>query len=208
MDKSKNSKQKINIMNNDCYNNNQNINYKNESQNKLEEVNEILIELEIFNEINEKEIYILCDKNELIKNNKRNENYCKKNNINPPKEFNYFNKDNTKLYLNDVKINFNYKIKINKIGINKIKIKSNINLNSLSSMFYNCYNIINIKFIKYNTNNVTDMNYMFYNCSNLSELNFSSFNTNNVTDMSGMFYDCKIYLNWIYHHLILIMLLI
>ena len=134
MDKSKNS----DLMNNESYNNNQNINYKNESQNKLEEVNEILIELEIFNEINEKEIYILCDKNKLKEDIKNKEILYKENNINLPKEFNYFNKDNTKLYLNDDKIKFNYKIKINKIGINKIKIKSNINLYSLSSMFYNC----------------------------------------------------------------------
>ena len=42
--------------------------------------------------------------------------------INPPKEFNYFNKDNTKLYLNDKQIKFNYKLKINKRGTYKIKI--------------------------------------------------------------------------------------
>ena len=123
MDKSKNLIQKINIMNIEKNNNQQNLMYKNDTQNEKEEVNEIIIELEISNEKKEKEIYILCDKNQLIKDNKRNEDYFKKNNINPPKEFNYFNKDNTKLYLNDNKINFNYKIKINKIGINKIKIK-------------------------------------------------------------------------------------
>ena len=97
MDKSKNLEQKINLMNNEKNNNQQNLMYKNKSQNEIEENNEIIIELEIFNEKNEKEIYILCDKNELIKNKKRNEDYCKENNINPPKEFNYFNKDNTKL---------------------------------------------------------------------------------------------------------------
>ena len=85
MDKSKNS------------NSNQNIVYKNESQNKIEEVNKIIIELEIFNKENKKNVNILCDKNKLIMDNKRNKNYYKKNNINPPKEFNYFNKDNTKL---------------------------------------------------------------------------------------------------------------
>ena len=29
-------------------------------------------------------------------------------NISPSKEFNYFNKDNSKLYLNDKEIEFNY----------------------------------------------------------------------------------------------------
>ena len=74
MDKSKNSKQKIHLMNNESYNKNKKINYKNESQNEIKEVNEILIELEIFKK-NGKEIFILCDKNELIKNNKRNKDY-------------------------------------------------------------------------------------------------------------------------------------
>ena len=152
MDKSKNSEQKI-ILNNENYNNQQNKIFKIEK----EENNEIIIELEINNNKKENEINILCDKNQLIEDNKRNENFYKKNNIEPPKEFNYFNKNNTKLYLNDNQIEFNYKLKFNKIGINKIKIKSKIILNSLSSMFYFCYNIINIKFIKFNTNNVTNM---------------------------------------------------
>ena len=119
-------------------------------------------------------------------------NACyKKNNINPPKEFNDFNKKNTKLYLNDKEIEFNYKLKFNEIEGNKIKIKSNIKLFTLSTIFYNCRNIKNIKFIKFNTNNVTDMSYMFSHCENLTELNLSSFNTNNVNDMSNMFYSCE-----------------
>ena len=41
-------------------------------------------------------------------------------------------------------------------------------------MFFNCKYIKDIKFIKLNTNNVTDMSGMFYKCSKLSELNLSS----------------------------------
>ena len=134
---------------------------------------------EISNDEEVKEINILCDKELLIKDNKENENYYKENNINPPKEFNYFNKNNTKLYLNDKEIEFNYKLKYKIKETIKIKIKSNIKLFILSAMFYNCKNVINIKF---NTNNVTNMRLMFYNCENLSELNLSSFNNNNVKD--------------------------
>ena len=170
--KSKNPQQKINL-------------------NTKEEFIEIILELNISDEEKNKEIYILCDKNKLIEDNKKSENYYKENNINPPKEFNYFNKDNTKLYLNDKDIKFNYKLKFNKIGINKIIINSYIKLFSLSSMFYNCSNINNIKFIKFNTKNVTDMSYMFYHCKNLSKLNLSLFNTKNVTNMSYMFDECK-----------------
>ena len=142
MDKSKNSEQKMN-------DNQQNEMFKNESKYEKEVINEIIIELKIYDEDIEKEINISCDKDKLIEDNKVYENYYKEININPPKEFNYFNKDNTKLYLNDKEIEFNYKLKFNKIGTYKITIKSNINLISLSSMFYNCSNIINIKFIKF-----------------------------------------------------------
>ena len=109
MDKSKKLKQKINL-NNENNNNQQNKMFNNEFQNEKEVINEIIIELKISDK--ENEINILCDKNELIEDNKRNEFYYKRNNINPPKEFYFFNKDNTKLYLNDNEIEFNYKIKI------------------------------------------------------------------------------------------------
>ena len=174
MDKSENSDEKLNS-NKENFNNQQNKIFKNENEDEKEEDNEIIIELELSNNKKEKEINILCDKDKLIKDNKENEDYYKKNNINPPKEFNYFNKGNTKLYLNEKEIEFDYKLKFNKIETNKIKIKSNIKLFTLSTMFYNCKNIKNIKFIKFNTNKVTDMSKMFYNCKNLSELNLSSF---------------------------------
>ena len=173
------------------FKNSNNKNYNNQLKNIKEE--EIIIELEIkiSHELIAKEINILCDKNQLIKDKKRNENLFKKNNLNPPKIFEYFNKENTKLYLNDNEIIFNYKLNFNKVGINKIVIKSYTKLSSLSSMFYNCVNINKIKFIKINTNNVIDMSFMFYHCDNLYDLDLSSFNTNNVIDMSWMFYYCE-----------------
>ena len=187
MDKTKNSAQKI-ILNNENYNNQQNKIIKNVSENEKEEDNEIIIELEISNNENENEINILCDKNELIEFIKISEDYFKKYNINPPKEFNYFNKNNTKLYLNNKEIKFNHKLKFDKNERNKIKIKSNIKLFTLSTMFYNCRNIKNIKFIKFNTNNVTNMSNMFSYCKNLSELNLSSFNINKDTKIKNIFY--------------------
>ena len=52
------------------------------------------------------------------------------------KIFNYFNKKNTKLYLNNNEIPFKYKLKLDKIGINNIKIISKVKkLLSLSSIF-------------------------------------------------------------------------
>ena len=89
MDKTKNSDKKI-IQNNENCNNQQNKIIQNE--NEKEQDNEIIIELQISNNEKENEFNILCDKEQLIKDNKEKENYYKKNNINPPKEFNYFNK--------------------------------------------------------------------------------------------------------------------
>ena len=86
MDRTKKSKQKK-ISNNKNTNNQKNKLVKN----KNEENNEIIIELEISNNEKEKKIYILCDKDKLIEDNKYNDDYYKENNIDPPKEFNYFN---------------------------------------------------------------------------------------------------------------------
>jgi len=118
--------------------------YKNIEEEKVEII--IELEIKISDEEKEKEIYILCDKSKLIEDNKLNEEFYKKNKINPPKEFDYFNKFNTKLYLNDKEMEFNYKLNFFKNGINKIKIISNKNLFTLSSMFYNCYYIHKINF--------------------------------------------------------------
>ena len=57
-----------------------NLNNEKSNKNIEEEKNEIIIELEIkiSDEEKEKEIYILCDKNKLISDNKLNEDFYKK----------------------------------------------------------------------------------------------------------------------------------
>ena len=58
-------------------------------------------------------------------------------------------------------------------------------------MFVGCENIININFISFNTENVTNMSYMFYYCSSLKNLpDISKWDTKNVTNMSDMFSGC------------------
>ena len=58
-------------------------------------------------------------------------------------------------------------------------------------MFYYCNKIIEIKFINFDTKNVTNMNCMFYNYSGLKNLNLNNFDTKNVTNMIDMFYNCN-----------------
>ena len=178
--KNKNNKEKYNFNDNNQKNNQQ------ENKNKIskvqqkeinnknvkEEDDEIIIELEIDrkNGDDEEEINILCDKNELIEYNNLNEKYYKENNTEPLKIFDYFNENNTKLYLNNNEVTFGYKLKLAKIGINNIKIISKVKLFSLSSMFFFCKNINTIKFLKINTNNVTNMSNMFDGCKNLYQI--------------------------------------
>ena len=80
----KNLEQKINL-NYDNYNNQQNEMFENESQNKNEPNNETIIELKISVEEIEKEINILCDKNKLIEDIKKNEDFYRKKNSEPLK---------------------------------------------------------------------------------------------------------------------------
>ena len=66
------------IQNKEKYNNQQNKIIQNEYENEKEEDNEIIIELQISNNEKEKEINILCDKEQLIKDNEDNKDYYKK----------------------------------------------------------------------------------------------------------------------------------
>ena len=47
----------------------------------------------------------------------------------------------------------------------------------MSSMFYGCSSLKELKLNNFNTNNVTDMSYMFSGCSSFKELNLNNFNT-------------------------------
>ena len=76
--------------------------------------NEIIIELEILNFQKLKEINIICNKNKLIEDIKTYEDFYKTNNLQPPKLFEYFNKENTKLYINEKEETFQEKIKFEK----------------------------------------------------------------------------------------------
>ena len=45
-----------------------------------------------------------------------------------------------------------------------IKLKFNISLKNCSYMFYNCFNIIDINFSHFNTENITNIECMFHSC--------------------------------------------
>ena len=60
----------------------------------------------------------------------------------------------------------------------------------MTSMFYDCYNLVSLDVSGFVTDNVTDMSAMFYDCATLTSLDLSHFNTHNVTNMNSMFQYC------------------
>jgi surface protein len=97
----------------------------------------------------------------------------------------YFNNDNSTLYFNKKKIDFNDKI-ILENNNNNNKIFIFCNKSKFIMMFYKCNNISYIKFIKV-AEYVEYMNNMFDGCSKLTSIDISKFNTQNVKDMQNMF---------------------
>ena len=113
----------------------------------------------------------------------------KKENINR-KSIEDLNKLNTKLFINDIQMEYEKYFVPKKEGNYNIKLEFNINLTDSSFMFAECENIISINFINFDTENITEMESMFLNCKNLTNINLFSFNTKNVINMSKMFYKC------------------
>ncbi len=95
------------------------------------------------------------------------------------------------LYLNNERINFNYKYKFEKEGKYSLKILFKKSIKNISYMFNQCSSLTSLNLSNFNTNNVEDMSYMFQLCSSLTSLNLSNFNTNNVQNMKAMFSKCS-----------------
>ena len=131
--------------------------------------NEINILVDIKKEdINKKIYFINDDKNDLKK----------------------LNENNTELYINDIKERYKNYIISDKVGINKIILKFNYDLNNCQHMFSGCTNIIDINFFDFKAKNIINMQCMFFKCKNLKNIDFNSFDTKNVIDMGGIFYSC------------------
>ena len=75
--------------------------------------------------------------------------------------------------------------------VKKIKIQFDYKFESFHKLFYRCYAIKSINFIKFYRTNISNMSYMFYGCYALGEINFSNFKTDNVDNMSHMFEFCS-----------------
>ena len=76
--------------------------------------------------------------------------------------------------------------------IKKLRIILDLEIKSFKGLFKNCNCIKEIKFIRFNRKDITDMSEMFCGCNKLIKLDLSNFNTDKVTNMSKMFYNCSL----------------
>ncbi len=113
-------------------------------------------------------------------------------------EFYLNNKDNCKLFIDNIEIKFQYILKLNEIktknkNLLEIKLREIKPIINMFGMFYRCKSLVSLPDIsKWNTTQVTNMSNMFYICKSLKYLSdISQWNTKNVTNMSAMFYKCK-----------------
>ena len=104
---------------------------------------------------------------------------------------NDINGNNIDIYINDKKIEFNYKYKIKERGDIKVKFIFKKLLTSTYEMFYDCSSLKSADLSSFNTTNVNNMCAMFNVCSSLESINLSSLNTTKVKDMSFMFAGCE-----------------
>ena len=163
------------------YNGNNIIEYKdNEDDYKINK-NEIKITLKIEESDIDKDIYFLDNTNKYLEKNDEKNPHC---------HLSELNINNTELYIDEIKYNYQKYFIPPKEGIYEIKLKFNNYIKDCSYMFYYCKNIIDIDFSFFKTQNVINMSNMFCYCMNLKYLDLSSFNTEKVTNMSNMFSYC------------------
>ena len=152
--------------------------------------NEIMLKVKIEqNDVN-KNIYFLDNTQEDFNDGKgynENGNFVIHNHDNLKE----LNKNNTILVIDGEIIPFKKSFIPKKSGIYSIKLIFKNKLFNCAYMFYECKNIIDIDFSKFNTENIIDMQVMIACCPLLKSLDFKSFKTENVTNMDSLFYGCE-----------------
>ena len=96
-----------------------------------------------------------------------------------------------KILNGDKKEKLTFKKKFDKLGLNTVDFIIEGKLTSISYLFYKCSTLKEIKFISFETSQVTKMRAMFVDCSELEFLDLTCFDTSNVTDMAFMFNGCQ-----------------
>ena len=145
--------------------------------------NQIIINLKISKTDRGKKIYFLANDTYILNGIPMNYN----------EEFNELNKENTELYINDVKKEFNkyFEPSLNEGEEFAIKLIIKNKIKNCSNMFRNCQKITKIDLSSFDSSEVDNMSCMFFKCIYLEEINLSNLDTKNVIDMHRMFQKCK-----------------
>ena len=147
--------------------------------------NEIKLTLKINANDTNKNISILCSKEDLYNYKIINKLDGEKNNY-----LEEINKDNIKILING-ELSDVFTSKKFKEGTYNIRLIFNKPLTDCKYMFNGCKNIIDIDLSSFDTSNTIDMKGMFNDCTSLNRINLSSLDTKNVRDMSLMFQSCN-----------------
>ena len=182
------------IKNNDKHKNDKQNDYKPNNELKIYDLGKSMNKDEGINISNNEIIciyYIQDDEISLLHDYKDYENWSDKYKELYLEGKNNINKDNIEIYINNKKIEFNYKYKSNERGKIKVTYKFNKLLTSTCCMFYGCISLKSINLSSFNTQNVNNMRSMFRGCSSLMSLDLSSFDKTNIKDMSSLLYGCS-----------------
>ena len=106
--------------------------------------------------------------------------------------FKGFNEKNSKLYINDEKLeSFSLIHKFQEIGTYKIKIEVNEKLKDLSFLFYKCQHLTKVDLSHLDTTEVTTLEGAFEGSQYLEEINLENINTDKLENLYGAFCACE-----------------
>ena len=145
-------------------------------EDKLEDITEeeipnmMHINLDVYSDNDNKEVFFLSDEFNEGQNNLRSL------------------EENQMIFIDGKKYPFSKSKKLEK-GKHKIILLFNETIISCKNMFKNCKDIERIYFNV--TNECNNIDYMFGGCSSLKSINLEEINTSNVNSMEGLFNGCK-----------------
>jgi surface protein len=107
------------------------------------------------------------------------------------KNFNELNSDNTIIYIDNKKVNFDKYISIGSNKTTKVEIKFLKDLTTFKEMFKGCKRLKEVTLQNINANLVAETTSMFEGCIGLSEVKFENITINKIQNTSKMFKECS-----------------
>ena len=106
-------------------------------------------------------------------------------------EIESLNSNNSLRILQDYVTIYNDKFTSKKKGIISFKIKFNTILTTMSQMFEECENLVDVDLSNFISSQVTSLNSAFSHCYSLENINFANFKSSNIITMYATFESCE-----------------